>query len=195
MRMWRMYLVSAGAGMGGICWSRTILMGVLLRPSAIFTGLLYKIAGREVPVLAFAAIRSKLDGLAVSAMEGLVHVEQRLHVILAGGHVAQAADGIAPGLLVDDDRLAGLEPSTVTPKTICVLGVSSICMRGSSDGSVESNSNMRPSSGCALRLRREGDGELRCLGERGGGKDNQADNDENEGSGTTLPAGFIHRFA
>src|SRR5271154_6814533 len=45
----------------------------------------------------------------------------------------------------------GLSPSTVTPKTICDLGVSLIWLRGSSEGSVESTSSTRPSSGCALR--------------------------------------------
>src|SRR5271154_4171849 len=45
----------------------------------------------------------------------------------------------------------GLTPSTVTPKTICDLGVSLIWLRGSSEGSVESTSSTRPSSGCALR--------------------------------------------
>src|SRR5580698_3170552 len=46
----------------------------------------------------------------------------------------------------------GASPSTSTPKKICVFTERSICMRGSCDGSVESRTKMRPSSGCALRF-------------------------------------------
>src|SRR5580700_10316294 len=45
----------------------------------------------------------------------------------------------------------GFHASTVTPKIICDLGVSSICMRGSSLGSFESRSSRRPSRGWAER--------------------------------------------
>ena len=45
----------------------------------------------------------------------------------------------------------GFHPSTSMPKSICVFGVSSICIRGSADGSVESTSRTRPSKGSALR--------------------------------------------
>src|SRR5580658_523743 len=45
----------------------------------------------------------------------------------------------------------GFHPATVTPKIICDLGVSSICMRGSSLGSFESRSSRRPSRGLEER--------------------------------------------
>src|SRR5208283_5283727 len=44
----------------------------------------------------------------------------------------------------------GCMPSTSMPKTICVFGVSLICVRGSAEGSVETSSNRRPSSGAGL---------------------------------------------
>ena len=37
------------------------------------------------------------------------------------------------------------------PKTICVAGVSFTCVLGSAEGSVETTSNNRPSSGVELR--------------------------------------------
>ena len=40
-------------------------------------------------------------------------------------------------------------PSTVTPKTICVRGVSSICIRGSGESLFDSRNNTRPSSAFA----------------------------------------------
>src|SRR5579871_5950975 len=46
---------------------------------------------------------------------------------------------------------SGFQPSTVTPKTICDLGVSSICILGSAEKSFESRSSNRPSSGLEER--------------------------------------------
>src|SRR3984957_16889555 len=45
----------------------------------------------------------------------------------------------------------GSHPSTVTPNIICDLGISSICIRGSTFGSFESNRSTRPSSGFSER--------------------------------------------
>jgi hypothetical protein len=45
----------------------------------------------------------------------------------------------------------GFHPSTVTPNTIWLFGVSSICIRGSSAGSFDNKNNSRPSSGFADR--------------------------------------------
>ena len=81
------------------------------------------------------------------AVEGLVDVEHGLHVVIARRHLVERADGIAGGLSVMVTAWPGASPSTVVPKTICERGLSSICMRGSLAGSVESSSNTRPSSG------------------------------------------------
>src|SRR5665213_655050 len=48
--------------------------------------------------------------------------------------------------------MPGVQASTVVPKTICDFGVSSICMRGSSLGSLESSNRRRPSRGWAERV-------------------------------------------
>ncbi len=58
-------------------------------------------------MLAFAAVRRQLHRGAVRAVEGLVDVEQGLHVVIACGHLVERADGITGGLAGDGDRLIG----------------------------------------------------------------------------------------
>ena len=109
-----------------------------------------QIPRRAIPVLSLALVRMQLHRLPIAAMEGRVLVQHRLHVIFARRHILQAAHRIAPRTRIHHRACAGRHPSTVTPNTICVRGVSSIWLRGSSLGSVESTSNTRPSSACAL---------------------------------------------
>ena len=113
MRMWRMYLVSLGAGMAGISWSSETAMGCAVAFAACcadrdFYGLAVEIGGRDVPVLAFALIHVELDGVAVGAMEGFVAIEDDLHVVFAGLYIVEEADGVAEGGVVDGGGLAGL---------------------------------------------------------------------------------------
>src|SRR5262245_45850595 len=68
-----------------------------------------EVARLPVPVLALALVHRHLDGVAVAAMERFVAVQQRLHVVVAGGNVRQAPSRPAPDPLVDDDVLAGRE--------------------------------------------------------------------------------------
>ena len=106
-----------------------------------------KISRRHIPVLPLA-----LDPCAASLSSHRprwksVHVQHRLHDVIARRHILQAARRIAPRARIHHRGLARASiPSTVTPNTICVRGVSLIWFRGSSLGSVESNSNTRPSS-------------------------------------------------
>ena len=86
-----------------------------------------------------------------AAVERRVLVQHRLHVILARRHILQTPDRIAPRPASTTVACPGFHPSTFTPNTICVRGVSSIWLRGSSCGSVERTSNTRPSSACALK--------------------------------------------
>ena len=78
------------------------------RPQGDFARSGIEIAGRDVPVLPFAAIHRQFHGVAIGAVEGFVAMQHGLHVILSGRHVAKTADGIARGGIVHDDGLAGL---------------------------------------------------------------------------------------
>ncbi len=105
-----MYFVSFGGAMGGISRSRTRrTVSVPNGSTAIFRGVLIEVAGSGVPALAFAPVHGQLDDVAVGAAEGLVAVEQRLDVVLAGGELGQAADGIAECGGVDDRFAPGGE--------------------------------------------------------------------------------------
>ena len=111
-------------------------------------GLGVEIAGGQIPVLAFAAVWRQLYRGAVGPMEGLVNVQHRLYVVIARRNVVERADRVTGGRArLMATGWPGASPSTVVPKTICERGLSSICIRGSAEGSVDSSSNTRPSSG------------------------------------------------
>src|SRR5262249_27113029 len=66
-----------------------------------------KVAGSQVPVLAFAAVHRQFDGVPIGAMKRLIAVEKSLHGVFARRHVAKIADGITEGVgVVDERRLA-----------------------------------------------------------------------------------------
>ena len=67
-----------------------------------------EVAGRELPVLAFAAIHGKFYRGAIGAMKGFVLVQDHLDEVIAGGDVVEVADGVAEGCVVKRDGLAGL---------------------------------------------------------------------------------------
>jgi hypothetical protein len=69
-----------------------------------------QIARRNVPELAFAAIRRQLHGLTVRAVKGFENVQHGLDCILSGGHVFQARSRIALRIVADSDGLTGLPP-------------------------------------------------------------------------------------
>ena len=106
--MWRTYFVSACGGDGRNLLIENDVDGRAAVTERDLHRFAVKVAGRKVPVLAFAAIGSQLNGLTVGAMEGFINVEQRLHVVVAGRHVTQAANGISERFVVDSDRLARL---------------------------------------------------------------------------------------
>jgi hypothetical protein len=64
-----------------------------------------KIARSEIPTLPFATVRRQLHRAAICPVEGLVHVEHSLHVVIARRHLIERADGITVGLAGDGDRL------------------------------------------------------------------------------------------
>ena len=66
-----------------------------------------EIPGSKVPMLALAAVWRQFHHRAVGPVEGLVNVEHGLDVVIARGHVVERADGIAGGLSVHGDGLAG----------------------------------------------------------------------------------------
>jgi hypothetical protein len=70
-------------------------------------GLGVEIAGRQVPVLALAAVGRQLDRSAVGPVKGLVDVQHCLHEVIAWGNVPQRPNGIAGCLRSDRHRLAG----------------------------------------------------------------------------------------
>ena len=102
--------VSFGGAIGGISWSIEIFTSppvgrveVHLHRRAV------EVARLRVPVLSFALVHRHLDRVAVRAVERLVAVEQRLHVVVARRDVLQAARRPADDRVVDDRILARLE--------------------------------------------------------------------------------------
>ena len=67
-------------------------------------------------MLAFALIHMELDCLSVSAMEGLVFIEDGLNEVIASGDGAEAADGITECSAVDGNGLARLPSVNVHPE-------------------------------------------------------------------------------
>jgi len=66
-----------------------------------------EVAGGDVPVLAFAAIHRKFYSMAVSAMKSFVTVQDCLYEVLARRNVAEIANWVAVGGVVDGDNLPG----------------------------------------------------------------------------------------
>jgi hypothetical protein len=86
-----------------------------------FFGDAIEIARLGVPVLAFAFVHGKLDGMAVGAVEGGVLVEDALNPIVAGGKIVKSGRGVAEGIIEDDSGLAGSEAVNVGAEDL--LGV------------------------------------------------------------------------
>src|SRR5580692_129396 len=74
-----------------------------------FFGRAIEIAGLGVPVLAFAFVHGEFYGVAVSAVEGGVFVEDALDPVIARGEVAEVNGGVAESVIGDDRGLAGGE--------------------------------------------------------------------------------------
>ncbi len=85
----------------------SVMSIVASRPMRDLRGRAVQVAGREVPLLALAAVHRQLHDVAVGATERLVAVEQRLRRVGARGHVAQAAQRVAERGGVDDGGRAG----------------------------------------------------------------------------------------
>ena len=77
-----------------------------------------QIAGLFVPMLPFAHVRRKLDGVAVGPVKSLVDVQDRLDVVIAGGEVREILDGITEGRRVDDPRSVGLPIVDIQPEKL-----------------------------------------------------------------------------
>ena len=130
-----------------------------------------QVAGREVPVLAFAAVHRQLDRVPVRAVERLVAVEDGLDEIRALRDAREALEGVAEDGRVEDDLLRRRRArSTSTPKICWVLRPTPTCIRGSSEPSVETMRRTRPSSGAALRSRGNETAKRRGACSGGGGR-------------------------
>jgi hypothetical protein len=86
-----------------------------------FFGDAIEIARLGVPVLAFAFVHGELDGVAVSAVESSVFVEDALDPVVAGGKIAKIGRGVAESVIGDDGVLARSEGVDVDSENL--LGV------------------------------------------------------------------------
>jgi hypothetical protein len=82
-----------------------------------------EVAGRQVPMLALAAIHGQLDGVSVGAMEGLVAVQERLHGVLARRDFRKAPARIAEDLPVDHRFLSRLQAVHIDAEDQLRVGV------------------------------------------------------------------------
>ena len=105
-----MYLVSLGGSIGGIGFGQLDLDDVGGgRVHFIFSRLTIKVAGLAIPMLALALVHGEFDGVAVGAMEGLVDVEHRLHVVFAGGDLVEGSARIAERGAIEGDAAGAID--------------------------------------------------------------------------------------
>jgi hypothetical protein len=71
-------------------------------------GLVQKVAGLLIPLLAFASVGRELDPVAIRAFKGLVNVEDRLNVVVAWGKLVETRERIAECGRIDDHGGTGL---------------------------------------------------------------------------------------
>ena len=96
-------------GMGGIAWSRAIATGACaLRVELDLARRAQEVAGGTIPLLPFPAVHGKLHHVAIGAAEGLVLVEQRLHVVGPRGQLPQAVQRKAEDAPIHDRLLTRL---------------------------------------------------------------------------------------
>ena len=81
-------------------------------------GLVVEIAGFQVPVLALAPVRRQPEALSIGQMEELIDVEDGLNVVVAGIQIGERAAGVAEGIGVDDDGVAGGKAIDVDAETL-----------------------------------------------------------------------------
>jgi hypothetical protein len=93
------YLVSAGAAIAGISWSRAMLTVVLAAGSKRIRG--------YIPMLTFASIHGQLHGVAIGPMKCLIPVQDGLHRVLTRRNVRDTSDGIAKCFGVHGADFAG----------------------------------------------------------------------------------------
>ena len=85
------HCVSGGTLTGGITWFGCSCTSYPAAGSRwTFCHLAVEIAWRLIELLSFPLVHVRPDGMSVGAMELGVDVDQRLHVVVAGGNLAQA---------------------------------------------------------------------------------------------------------
>ena len=151
-----------------------------------------EIARRGVPALALAAVHGQLDRVAVRPVEGLVPVEKGLDVVLAGGHLGQAAQRIAEGGRVDDRFGPRLEAVDIDAEDK-LRRRAVVDLEPGLGGVARRKEQQHPAVDRGGRpLRGEGDGEL-DLG-AGDERDREQDDDgrQGRGPGRETAKGGIH---
>jgi hypothetical protein len=138
-----------------------------------------QVAGRQVPVLALAAVPGQLHRVAVGGAQGLVDVEHRLHRVLARRQLGETGDRVAEDAGADHRFLPRRQPFDVDAED---LGA------GELGGDLEARLALAAGRddqqhasvhGLGALLGAEGDGEL----EAGGGRRQQQSEDGEAGDG------------
>ncbi len=140
-----------------------------------------QVSGSAVELLALPLVVVQPQGVSVGAVKLGVDVDERLHVIVTRGDVAQAREGIAEGRAVDDRGCSRGELRDVHPEERDAIAFATHLEPGLDVGVAGHEDVHAPGEGCGAQRRRHADLDSGRLGRDGRWGGEQGDHDASDG--------------